>query len=101
MDMIDVPGEPGHEHEDVEMIDAPFEREEIFIHDKVNPRVAENKPQTAPVDELKSFSMDPRDPAKMLNVGKGLSIEMKEKLKDFLGRKLEVFAWKHKDMVGH
>lgn len=37
MDMIDVPGEPGHKHEDVEIIDTPVEHEEVFIHDEVDP----------------------------------------------------------------
>lgn len=44
--------------------------------------------------------VDPLDLAKVLQVEKGLSPEVKEKLKDFLRRNLDVFAWKHEDMVG-
>lgn len=36
----------------------------------------------------------------MVKVGKGLSTDHKEKLKDFLSRNVDVFAWRHKDMVG-
>lgn len=46
------------------------------------------------MDELKSFPIDPLDPIKLLQVGKVLSPEIKEKLKDFLRRKLNVFTWR-------
>ncbi|XP_022889170.1 uncharacterized protein LOC111404618 [Olea europaea var. sylvestris] len=39
------------------------------------------------------------DPTKILKVGKGLSTKIKEKLKDFLSRNLDILAWRHDDMV--
>lgn len=52
------------------------------------------------MEELKSFQVDPLDPTKLLQVQKGLPMEIKEKLKDFIEKNLEVFAWRHENMVG-
>lgn len=90
--MMDIPGELGHKHKGIEMIDAPKEHEEVLILDEIDPRVVEHKPQTASVEKLKSFSVNPQDPTKILKVGNGLSTEIKEKIMDFLSRNLDVFA---------
>ncbi|XP_022880877.1 uncharacterized protein LOC111398174 [Olea europaea var. sylvestris] len=97
--MADAPGDASAESEDVEMIDVP-PNPEVLVIDEIDLHVIEHKPQTSPVEELESFSVDPRDPSKLLKVGKGLSSTVKEKLKDFLSRNLDIFAWRHEDMVG-
>lgn len=94
---MDISDELSHEHHDTEMNNA---LEKVFMLDEIDPRMAELEPQTTPVDELESFLVDPRDPTKMLKVEKGLSIKIKEKLKDFLSRNINVFSWRHEDMVG-
>lgn len=58
------------------------------------------KPQITLVEELKSSSVDPLDPTKLLHEGKSLSSEIKDRLKDFLCRDLDIFTWRHEDMVG-
>lgn len=97
MDIMDVLDELCHEYEDVEMIDAS---EKAFILDEIDPYMTELEPQTAPVEELKSFLVGLWDLAKILKVGKGLSTEIKEKLNDFLSRKFDVFAWRREDVMG-
>ncbi|XP_022880580.1 uncharacterized protein LOC111397837 [Olea europaea var. sylvestris] len=67
----DVPNEAPPEQEDVDMIDAPPEQKELSMIDEIDPRVIEREPQTTPVEELKSFSVDPCDPTKVLKVGIG------------------------------
>lgn len=61
--------------------------------------MAECKPQIASIEELESIQVDPQDLAKMLKVGKGLLTNLKEKLKDFLNRNLDIFALSHEDMM--
>lgn len=51
----------------------------------------------ASVEELECF---PIDPMKVLLVGKELNLEDKQKLKSFLLKNLDIFAWRHEDMVG-
>ncbi|XP_022856262.1 uncharacterized protein LOC111377400 [Olea europaea var. sylvestris] len=97
--MTDVPGDAPSEPKDVEMIDAP-PMLKILVIDEIDRRIIEHEPQASPVEELESFSVDPQDPSKLLKVGKGLSNSLKEKIKGFLSRNLDVFAWRHKDMVG-
>lgn len=48
----------------------------------------------------KKASGEPSRSTNLLQMGKGLLPEAKEKLKDFLCRNLDVFLWRHKDMVG-
>lgn len=44
--------------------------------------------------------MDSRDLFKLLHARKNLPAKAWEKLKCFLGDNLDIFEWKHKDMVG-
>ncbi|XP_022858151.1 uncharacterized protein LOC111379057 [Olea europaea var. sylvestris] len=97
--MADVPGDAPTEPEDIHMIDAPPNLK-VLVIDEIDPRIIEHEPQASPVEERKNFMVDPRDPSKMLRVGKGLSNILKEKIKDFLSKNLDVFAWKHENMVG-
>lgn len=74
--------------------------EVVFILDELDTHATEPEPQVAPVEELESFLVDPSDPTKLLEVGKWLSTEIKERLNTFLHRNLDVFAWKNENMVG-
>ncbi|XP_022883683.1 uncharacterized protein LOC111400502 [Olea europaea var. sylvestris] len=84
---------------DADMADIPSE-EELSMIDEIDPRVIGHEPQATPIEELENFPVNPRDPAKVLKVGIGLSNDMKERLKDFLCKNLDIFAWRHEDMVG-
>uniref|UniRef100_A0A803QSU0 Reverse transcriptase domain-containing protein n=1 Tax=Cannabis sativa TaxID=3483 RepID=A0A803QSU0_CANSA len=44
--------------------------------------------------------IDPVDNSKVLKIGSKLTFQQREKLRTFLRQNLEVFAWKHSDMVG-
>ncbi|XP_022876923.1 uncharacterized protein LOC111395145 [Olea europaea var. sylvestris] len=55
--------------EDVDMIDAP-PLQEVLIVDELDPRIMEHDPQASPIEELESFSADPRDLSKMLKIGR-------------------------------
>lgn len=44
--------------------------EVVFILDELDTHATEPEPQVAPVEELKSFLVDPSDPTKLLEVGK-------------------------------
>lgn len=72
----------------------------VFIVDGLDPHVIELEPQDTPMEELENYQVDSQDPTKLLQVGKGLLPEAKEKLKGFLYRNLSVFIWGHEDMVG-
>lgn len=67
--------------------------------DELYPHLIDCEPQIAPIEELKSFTTDSRDTP--VFVGReNLSTTTKEKLKCFLHENLDVFAWKHEDVVG-
>ncbi|KAL2485114.1 RT RNaseH 2 domain-containing protein [Abeliophyllum distichum] len=91
---------------DVEMDEASratsedVEMEEASPLEDIDPRIMGTYSQTSSVEELESFPADPDDPTKKLQVGKDLLKEPKEALKRFLRDNLDVFAWKHEDMVG-
>lgn len=87
--MADVPVDAPTEPEDIDMIDAP-PNPEVLVIDEIDPRIIEHEPQASPVEELENFSVDPRDLSKMLRVGKGLSNTLKEKIKDFQSKNLDV-----------
>ncbi|XP_022871361.1 uncharacterized protein LOC111390535 [Olea europaea var. sylvestris] len=65
--MVDVPGDAPTEPEDIDMIDAPPNLE-VLVIDEIDPRIIEHEPQASPVEELENFSVDTRDPSKMLRV---------------------------------
>ncbi|KAL2481027.1 Uncharacterized protein Adt_33993 [Abeliophyllum distichum] len=77
-----------------------IEMEEALFFEDINSRITGTDSQTSSVEELESFHTDPNDPTRRLQVGKDLLKETKENLKRFLRDNLDVFAWKHEDMVG-
>lgn len=44
--------------------------------------------------------VDSQDPYKILQVGNSLPIKVKENLKCFCSKNLDIFAWKHDNIVG-
>lgn len=52
------------------------------------------------MEELETFPVNPEDPNQVLRIGKSLSPEAKTEMIRFLKGNLDVFAWKHEDMVG-
>jgi ribonuclease HI len=88
---------------DVLMTEAPEKGttvEKMTYLEELDPRIIDCEPQTAPMEELETFPIDTMDPSKYLQVGSKLPPKVKEELKNFLVRNLDVFAWKHGDMVG-
>ncbi|KAL2498376.1 Ribonuclease H [Abeliophyllum distichum] len=89
---------------DVEMIVASEEApeditmEEAASPEDIDPRVTGVDCQTSSVKELKSFAVDPNDPRR-LQVGKDLLEESNETLKRFIRQNLDVFSWRHEDIV--
>ncbi|KAL2541888.1 Uncharacterized protein Adt_02866 [Abeliophyllum distichum] len=92
---------------DVEMIEDSEEAnmmgditmEEAMLSEDLDPRVTGTDSQTFSVEELEIFILDPKDPTRRLQVGKDLRSKSKEALKMFLSHNLDVFAWKHKDII--
>ncbi|KAL2512216.1 Reverse transcriptase domain-containing protein [Abeliophyllum distichum] len=91
---------------DVEMEEAPeaasedVEMEEASFAEDIDPRITGADSQTSSIEELESFLANPDDPTKKLQVGKDLIKEPKEALKRCLRDNLDVFAWRHEDMIG-
>ncbi|KAL2472128.1 Uncharacterized protein Adt_40264 [Abeliophyllum distichum] len=79
--------------EDVKMEEASFAED-------IDPRITGADSQTSSIEELESFLADPDDPTKKLQVGKDLLREPKEVLKRCFRDNLDVFTWRHEDMVG-
>lgn len=65
--MADVPGDAPTKPEDIDMIDAP-PNPEVLVIDEIDPRIIEHEPQASLVEELESFSVNSRDPSKVLKV---------------------------------
>ncbi|KAL2470514.1 Ribonuclease H [Abeliophyllum distichum] len=91
---------------DVEMKEASegtpedVEMEEASSPEDIDPRITGADSQTSSIKELENFPADPRDHTRKLQIGKDLFKEPKEALKRFFRDNLDVFAWKHEDMVG-
>lgn len=81
MNMLDVSGGQGPKQKDVEMKDVS---EEVFIPNGLDPMPSSLSPKQPLINELEIFSVDPQDPTRLLQVRKGLLLEIKEKIKDFL-----------------
>ncbi|KAL2543282.1 Uncharacterized protein Adt_04260 [Abeliophyllum distichum] len=83
----------GAASEDVEMEEASITKDNDL-------RITGANSQTSSVEELENFLVDSGDLTKKLQVGKDLLEEPKEALKRCLRDNLDVFAWRHEDMVG-
>lgn len=54
----------------------------------------------APIEELECLSANLQDLTQVLRIGKILPHVTKEEMMDFVWRNMDVFAWRHEDMVG-
>ncbi|XP_073129365.1 uncharacterized protein [Henckelia pumila] len=61
---------------------------------------AESKERITATETLKHVEIVPSDPKKTLKIGTELPPELEEKLKIFLGRNLDVFAWGDEPLPG-
>ncbi|XP_052189983.1 uncharacterized protein LOC127799804 [Diospyros lotus] len=68
-------------------------------HD-LDPRDVDCNQAASPADELEDVAVSSLDVERHLQVGKGLFLEVKSQLTEFLETNLDVFAWNHEDMVG-
>ena len=53
-----------------------------------------------PMEKAEDVLLVERDPSKTTKVGNELQQTLKDELVKFLKKKLDVFAWSHKDMPG-
>ncbi|KAL2479945.1 Uncharacterized protein Adt_32911 [Abeliophyllum distichum] len=74
--------------------------EEAMPSEDIDPRVTGADSQTSSVEEIESLMSDPEDLMRRLQIGKNLRSESKEALRRFISNNLDVFIWKHEDMVG-
>ncbi|XP_022855023.1 uncharacterized protein LOC111376307 [Olea europaea var. sylvestris] len=81
---------------DIDMIEAPEEGNPL---DELDPQIIEFEPNATPMEELETFPTNSSDPNQLLRIGKALPSKTKEELMNFLKRNLDVFAWKHEDIV--
>lgn len=72
---------------------------EVANLDELNLHIIDYELLTVPVEELESFTMDPQNLVKSLQLKKNLAIEAKEKLKCFLCGNLDIFVWEHNNMI--
>lgn len=71
-----------------------------LIEADLDPMIIESNSQATPIEELELFPINPKDLMKTLQRGNELNMKEKQKLEDFLLKNLDIFAWKHRDMVG-
>ncbi|KAL2462192.1 RT RNaseH 2 domain-containing protein [Abeliophyllum distichum] len=85
-----------------EPIDINHERveEEMILDEYLDLRIIGSNSLASPTEELESFFVNSSDPAYMLQVGLKLDEKIKQEIKQFLRENIDVFAWKHSDMVG-
>ena len=55
---------------------------------------------TRPIEELVEIQIDPKEPSKVVKVGKCLGSELTKQFAEFLRKNQDVFACTHVDMVG-
>lgn len=97
-------GQNPEQGDDFEMVDAS-EKEAIFVQttheegraiekaaslDELDPCVVDCESQTTLVEELESLTVDSKDPSKSLQVYKNSLAIVKERLKNFLCRNLDI-----------
>ena len=70
------------------------------INHDLNPRKVDCDRAADPIGLLEDVAVSDMDAKKCLKLGKDLVPEVRTQLVDFLKANLDVFAWKHEDMVG-
>lgn len=83
----------------IAVVETSKPRNKLKIDNSINPRLTECMAEVTEVKELESFSTSSGDINMALKIGKELSEPMKGLLKKFLIKNLDVFSWKHANMV--
>ena len=60
----------------------------------------DDEPSIGLIGELVETKVDDEEPTRKLRLGKNLSNEIFDKLNAFLRENIDVFSWRHEDMVG-
>ncbi|KAL2480538.1 RNase H domain-containing protein [Abeliophyllum distichum] len=81
-------------------VDLERVKEEMILDEDLDPRIIGSDSLASPAKELETFPVKISDPTQMLQVGKKLVEKMKEKMKQFMRENIDVFEWKHSDIVG-
>ena len=66
----------------------------------MDPRIQDEKQTASPIEELMEVTIDVEEPTRLLRVGRNLEQGRFDELVRFLQTNLDVFTWRHKDMVG-
>ncbi|KAL2479834.1 Uncharacterized protein Adt_32800 [Abeliophyllum distichum] len=74
--------------------------EEMILDEGLDLRIIGSDSLASPAEELEASSVNPLEPTQELKVEEKLEGKMKDELKRFLRENIDIFAWKHSDMVG-
>ena len=66
----------------------------------IDPRLQEEDSTTGSTEELVKTQVDPKEPSRVVKVGKCLGRELTGKLTKFWRKNQDVFAWTYANMVG-
>ena len=66
----------------------------------IDPLLQEEESIAGPIEELVEIQVDPKEPSRVVKVGKCLSGELAKKLANFLHVNQNILSWTHADMVG-
>ena len=58
----------------------------------IDPRLQEEDSTTGPIEELVEIQVDPKEPSRVVKVGKCLDGELTEQLAEFLRKNQDMFA---------
>lgn len=75
-------------------------KNKLKVNDSIDLRITDCMSEATVVEELESSFVSSEDTNKALKISKEISKPMKVLLKYFLIVNLDVFIWKHVDMVG-
>ncbi|KAL2487044.1 Uncharacterized protein Adt_31800 [Abeliophyllum distichum] len=72
---------------------------EMILDEGLDPRIIGSDSFASPAEELEAFLVNPSEPTQELKVGEKFEGKIKDELKNFLRENINIFAWKHSDMV--
>ena len=65
----------------------------------IDPHLRDVERDVGPMDKQEEVCIDEQNTAKVIKIRKNVEVVVRTQLVEFLQRKLDVFAWSHKDMV--
>ncbi|KAL2453347.1 Uncharacterized protein Adt_49153 [Abeliophyllum distichum] len=74
--------------------------EEMILDEGLNLQIIGSDSLASLAENLEAFPVNPSEPTQELKVGEKLEGKIKYELKQFLRENIDIFAWKHSDMVG-